>query len=207
METFVYWQLQNRLRILFTVISFSVLHRSFERGQQGYKLPSMKHVHVHMFMLTAMGNFSSLPSAFSPCRATNSRTTLVHAKHTAQSLLPTSLGSCWTRIIACGHGCSLFGSSTGCSRQCLWLSGFFPPHSSKLMVQLFYTVKAWLLLRELAENTSASTTQSHALHVLQSNLPRWDAAPVGQTSTVMDINAWNNKLPKCPALLHCLDPF
>lgn len=206
METFVYWQLQNRLRILFTVISFSVLHRSFERGQQGYKLPSMKHPCAYVYA-NSHGELQLFTFCLFPVQGYNSRTTLVHAKHIAQSLLPTSLGSCWTRIIACGHGCSLFGSSTACSRQCLWLSGFFPPHSSKLMVQLFYTVKAWLLLRELAENTSASTTQSHALHVLQSNLPRWDAAPVGQTSTVMDINAWNIKLPKCPALLHCLDPF
>lgn len=67
----------------------------------------------------------------------------------------------------------LFGSSTACSRQSLWVSGFFPPHPSEVRVQV-YTVKPWLLLRELAVNTSASTTQSHALHAPQSNLLHWE---------------------------------
>lgn len=40
-----------------------------KEGNRDVSLTSMKHVRVHMFMLTTMGNFSSLPSACSPCRA------------------------------------------------------------------------------------------------------------------------------------------
>lgn len=68
-EIFVYWQLQSRLNTLFTITSFSVLHRSFERGKQGYKFKNLKLIRVHMFMLTTTGNFSYLPSAFSLCGA------------------------------------------------------------------------------------------------------------------------------------------
>lgn len=142
METFVYWQLQSRLNILFTVISFSVLHRSFARGQQGQKFN--KH-EAHPCAYVYANNHRKL-QLFTiyllPVWGCDSRTTSVNAKHAAQSLLPMSLGSCWTTLTAGNQGHSLFGSSAAHRVYSSWLLPSLPLWGEG--VQLFFPVKPWL---------------------------------------------------------------
>ena len=179
METFVYRQLQSRLNILFTVISFSVLHRSLERGQQGSKFNKHEARPCAYVYANNHGELQLFTFCLFLARGYDSRVTSVHAKHAAQSLLPTSLGSCWTRLTAGCQGHSLFGSSTAHSRQSLQLSGFFPLHPSEARVQLFFPVKPWLSVQRTGRKHFCQQKTQPCTQCSMVKLLGWDNTLVG----------------------------
>lgn len=137
----------------------------------------MKHVRVHMFMLTTTGNFSSLPSAFSLHGAMKAEQ-LQWMPSTQHRVSPPDIfrqllnqANCWLPGLF-----PLWQPTLG--RVCSF-SGFFLPTPLKRGFSSFSQSSLVSQYGELAENTSASRRHSHALSVLWSNFSGWDNALVG----------------------------
>lgn len=204
METFVYWQLQNKPNILFTVISFSVLHRSFERGQQGYKF-NKHEARLRAYVYANTGNFSSLPSAFSLCGAVTAEQ-LRCMPSTQRRVSPPDV----FRQLLIQPNCWLPGPfplwQQRCHRrQSLQLSSFFPPTSLKREFSSFPQSDLGSHNRAGRKHFCQQKTQTRPqCSVVKLFRMGWHT---GRTSTATNIKAWNTKSPKRPALPHCLDPF
>lgn len=85
-----------------------------KEGNRGVSLTSMRHVRVHMLVLTPTGNCRSSPARGCDSRQLRRRPSTQHS------------------------GC---GPARPCPPQAQFASGFFPPRFSEARVRLFFSVK------------------------------------------------------------------